>query len=57
MTTKPNLYTFTGDGAFAYGHDHAVLPFLQKTAGDLVNLAVADWSLPNRVRTDGKAIM
>lgn len=57
MTTKPNLYTFTGDGAFAYVHDHAVLPFLQKTAGDLVNLAVADWSLPNRVRTDGKAIM
>ncbi len=57
MANTPNLYTFTGDGSFAYTHDHVIQPFLEKTAGDLVVIKDVDWSLANRVRTDGASVM
>ncbi len=57
MTKKKNIYTFTGDGSFAYTHDHVIKPFLEKTAGDLAGFPESDWSLANRIRTDGAVIM
>lgn len=53
---KKNLHTFTGDGAFAYTHDHVILPFLHKTAGEIIGFHTSDWSLANRIKTDGGVI-
>lgn len=55
--TKPNIHTLTGDGAFGLVHELCITPLLKETAGEVIGLEEHDWSLHNRVRTDGKVIL
>lgn len=53
---KPEIHIYEGDGAFAYAHDQLVAPFLERTAGDALNLKGYDWSASNRLKTDGAVV-